>query len=56
MSADVKGNSLLMTDDEIHTIQTLKSYMQINLVYGEQARLWSGSTNIIQAYDAHLRI
>ncbi len=29
LSADVKGYSLLMTDDEIHTIQTLKAYRQI---------------------------
>jgi len=28
-SADVKGYSLLMADDEIHTIQALKSYRQI---------------------------
>jgi adenylate cyclase len=26
LSADVKGYSLLMTDDEVHTIQTLKTY------------------------------
>ncbi len=29
LSADVKGYSLLMSDDEIHTIQTLKVYRQI---------------------------
>ncbi|MDC3237354.1 tetratricopeptide repeat protein [bacterium] len=29
MSADVKGYSLLMSDDEVHTIQTLKAYRQI---------------------------
>jgi len=29
LSADVKGYSLLMTDDEMHTIQTLKKYRQI---------------------------
>jgi len=29
LSADVKGYSLLMADDEIHTIQTLKVYRQI---------------------------
>jgi len=29
LSADVKGYSLLMADDEIHTIHTLKSYRQI---------------------------
>ena len=29
LSADVKGYSLLMTDDEMHTIQTLKAYRQI---------------------------
>src|SRR5210317_756416 len=29
LSADVKGYSLLMADDEIHTIQTLKAYRQI---------------------------
>jgi len=29
LSADVKGYSLLMADDEAHTIQTLKTYRQI---------------------------
>ena len=29
LSADVKGYSLLMAEDEIHTIQTLKAYRQI---------------------------
>ena len=29
LSADVKGYSLLMTDDEVHTIQTLKTYRTI---------------------------
>jgi len=29
LSADVKGYSILMADDEIHTIETLKSYRQI---------------------------
>ena len=29
MSADVKGYSLLISDDEIHTIETLKKYRQI---------------------------
>jgi len=29
LSADVKGYSVLMADDEIHTIETLKSYRQI---------------------------
>jgi adenylate cyclase len=29
LSADVKGYSILMADDEIHTIQTLKTYRQI---------------------------
>ncbi|MGV7224783.1 MAG: adenylate/guanylate cyclase domain-containing protein [Nitrospinales bacterium] len=29
LSADVKGYSLLMADDEVHTIQTLKIYRQI---------------------------
>lgn len=28
-SADVKGYSLLMSDDEVHTIATLKAYRQI---------------------------
>jgi len=26
LSADVKGYSVLMTDDEVHTIETLKGY------------------------------
>jgi len=29
LSADVKGYSLLMAEDEVHTIQTLKAYRQI---------------------------
>jgi len=29
LSADVKGYSLLMSDDEIHTIQTLKAYRSL---------------------------
>jgi adenylate cyclase len=29
LSADVKGYSLLMADDEVHTIETLKKYRQI---------------------------
>jgi len=29
MSADIKGYSLLMSDDEVHTIETLKKYRQI---------------------------
>ena len=29
LSADVKGYSLLMADDEVHTIETLKAYRQI---------------------------
>ena len=29
LSADVKGYSILMADDEAHTIQTLKAYRQI---------------------------
>ena len=29
LSADVKGYSLLMADDEVHTIQTLKTYRQV---------------------------
>jgi hypothetical protein len=31
LSADVKGYSLLMADNEAQTIQTLKAYRQINL-------------------------
>jgi adenylate cyclase len=29
--------------------------MQIKLIYGEQARMWSDSTSNIQAYDMHMR-
>jgi adenylate cyclase len=36
MSADVKGYSLLMSDDEIHTIQTLKTHRQIMSEYIKQ--------------------
>jgi len=33
LSADVKGYSLLMSDDEVHTIQTLNTYRQIMSEY-----------------------
>ena len=36
LSADVKDYSLLMSDDEIHTIQTLKAYRQIISEYAQQ--------------------
>jgi adenylate cyclase len=36
MSADVKGYSLLMSEDEIHTIQTLKTHRQIMSEYIRQ--------------------
>ena len=36
LSADVKGYSILMADDEIHTIETLKSYRQIMSEYIQQ--------------------
>jgi len=36
MSADVKGYSLLMSEDEIHTIQTLKTHRQIMSEYIQQ--------------------
>ena len=36
LSADVKGYSLLMADDEVHTIQTLKAYRQIMSDFIEQ--------------------
>jgi adenylate cyclase len=41
LSADVKGYSLLMADDEIHTIQTLKSYRQImsDLIHQHSGRV-----------------
>ena len=29
LSADVKGYSLIMADDEVHTIQTIKAYQKI---------------------------
>ena len=29
LSADVKGYSVLMADDEVHTIETLEAYRQI---------------------------
>ena len=29
LSADVKGYSILMADDEVHTIQTLKAYRSL---------------------------
>jgi adenylate cyclase len=41
LSADVKGYSLLMVDDEIHTIQTLKAYRQFmsNLIIHHSGRV-----------------
>lgn len=41
LSADVKGYSLLMADDEDHTIQTLKAYRQImsNLIQQHSGRV-----------------
>jgi len=41
LSADVKGYSLLMADDESHTIQTLKAYRQImdNLIQNHSGRV-----------------
>ena len=41
LSADVKGYSLLMADDEVHTIQTLKAYRLImsNLIQQHSGRV-----------------
>jgi len=41
LSADVKGYSLLMADDEVHTIQTLKAYRQImfDLIFQHSGRV-----------------
>src|SRR5210317_637674 len=41
LSADVKGYSLLMADDEVHTIQTLKAYRSLmsNLIQQHSGRL-----------------
>jgi len=41
MSADVKGYSLLMADDEVHTIQTLKAYriLMSNLILQHSGRV-----------------
>ena len=41
LSADVKNYSLLMTDDEVHTIETLKKYRQImsNLIDQHSGRV-----------------
>ncbi len=41
LSADVKGYSLLMADDEVHTIETLKKYRQImsNLIDQHSGRV-----------------
>ncbi|MBT8349980.1 MAG: adenylate/guanylate cyclase domain-containing protein, partial [Deltaproteobacteria bacterium] len=33
----------------------LISAMEVNLTFGEQARLWEGGTTNIQAYDRHMR-
>jgi class 3 adenylate cyclase len=41
LSADVKGYSLLMADDEIHTIETLKKYRNLmsDLIYQHSGRV-----------------
>jgi adenylate cyclase len=41
LSADVKGYSLLMADDEVHTIQTLKTYRSLmsNLIQQHSGRV-----------------
>ncbi len=41
LSADVKGYSLLMADDEAHTIQTLKAYrgLMSNLIQNHSGRV-----------------
>ena len=41
LSADVKGYSVLMADDEIHTIETLKAYRKIisNLISKRSGRV-----------------
>ena len=39
--------------DEI-TLKLISS-MEVNLTYGEQARIWEGGTTNIQAYDMHMR-
>ncbi len=41
LSADVKGYSLLMADDEVHTIQTLKAYRSLmsNLIQQHSGRV-----------------
>ena len=41
LSADVKGYSLMMADDEVHTIQTLKAYRSImsNLIQQHSGRV-----------------
>lgn len=44
---------IFVLQDEI-TIKII-DVMQIKLIYGEQARMWSDSTNNIQAYDMNMR-
>ena len=41
LSADVKGYSLLMADDEVHTIQTLKAYRNLmsDLIHQHSGRV-----------------
>ena len=41
LSADVKGYSLLMADDEVHTYQTLKAYQRImsDLIHQHSGRV-----------------
>jgi adenylate cyclase len=46
-------SDIFALQDEI-TLKLMDA-MRIKLTYGEQGRLWSGSTNNIQAYDMHMR-
>ncbi len=52
-SYDRDLEDIFALQDEI-TIKLI-NVMHIKLVYGEQARLWAGSTNNIKAYDMHMR-
>jgi adenylate cyclase len=52
-SYDRDLEDIFALQDEI-TIKLI-DVMQIKLIYGEQARMWSDSTNNIQAYDMNMR-
>ena len=55
-SADVKGYSFLMSDNEIHTIQTLKIYRQImsDIIQQHNGRVVDFPGDMVWIYAVYL--